>query len=193
MVDQSKFINTYIDTVVNAVLENVKSNLQLQTQIKVSEFVVAEKDQYIASLQAELESLRQQGADLEAARSTATNWEQQYHAMATKVGHMDTLINQISDMKKQIIDRDAAIADRDRMIHERDGAIAERDGIIATLNEKLNQKDIEYEERIKALIEKPALSEVKVDTTNKPTKKVINSKENKTEVQTSTKKQTDDF
>lgn len=186
MVDQSKFINTYIDTVVNAVLENVKSNLQLQTQIKVSEFVVAEKDQYIASLQAEIESLRQQGADLEAARSTATNWEQQYHAMATKVGHMDTLINQLSDMKKQIIDRDAAIADRDRMIHE-------RDGMIATLNERLNQKDIEHEERIKALTEKPTLSEVKVDTTNKPTKKVINSKENKTEVQTSTKKQTDDF
>jgi cell division septum initiation protein DivIVA len=95
--DQNKFINTYIDIVVNSLLEYVKTNMQLQTQIKVNEFVVAEKDQIIASLnQKFLEN------------KVAEDWKVKYEAAETnyaasqnKLKHMDTLLAQISDMKKK--------------------------------------------------------------------------------------------
>ena len=105
--DQNKFINTYIDVVVNSLLEYVKTNMQLQTQIKVNEFVVAEKDQIIASLnQKFLEN------------KVAEDWKVKYEAAETnyaasqnKLKHMDTLLAQISDMKKTIMLKDEQIAE----------------------------------------------------------------------------------
>lgn len=112
--DQNKFINTYIDIVVNSLLEYVKTNMQLQTQIKVNEFVVAEKDQIIASLnQKFLEN------------KVAEDWKVKYEAAETnyaasqnKLKHMDTLLAQISDMKKTIVLKDEQILLKDAQIAE---------------------------------------------------------------------------
>jgi hypothetical protein len=105
--DQNKFINIYIDVVVNSLLEYVKTNMQLQTQVKVNEFIVAEKDQIIASLnQKFLEN------------KVAEDWKVKYEAAETnyaasqnKLKHMDTLLAQISDMKKTIMLKDEQIAE----------------------------------------------------------------------------------
>jgi hypothetical protein len=112
--DQNKFINTYIDIVVNSLLEYVKTNMQLQTQVKVNEFVVAEKDQIIASLnQKFLEN------------KVAEDWKVKYEAAETnyaasqnKLKHMDTLLAQISDMKKTIMLKDEQILLKDEQIAE---------------------------------------------------------------------------
>lgn len=112
--DQNKFINTYIDIVVNSLLEYVKTNMQLQTQVKVNEFVVAEKDQIIASLnQKFLEN------------KVAEDWKVKYEAAETnyaasqnKLKHMDTLLAQISDMKKTILLKDEQILLKDAQIAE---------------------------------------------------------------------------
>jgi hypothetical protein len=112
--DQNKFINTYIDIVVNSLLEYVKTNMQLQTQVKVNEFIVAEKDQIIASLnQKFLEN------------KVAEDWKVKYEAAETnyaasqnKLKHMDTLLAQISDMKKTIMLKDEQILLKDEQIAE---------------------------------------------------------------------------
>lgn len=103
--DQNKFINTYIDITINSLLDYVKSNLQLQTQIKVLEFVAAEKDQIIASLTQQVNE-----------NKTAEDWknkyessETNYNAILTKLSHMNTLVSQVADMKKQILSKDAKI------------------------------------------------------------------------------------
>lgn len=104
--DQNKFINTYIDIVVNSLLEHVKTNLQLQTQIKVHEFIVGEKDQIIAELTRQLNE-----------NKTAEDWkikyeaaEANYSAALSKLNHMNVLMGQLTDMKQQIIGQDAQIA-----------------------------------------------------------------------------------
>ena len=103
--DQNKFINTYIDIVMNALLENIKTNLQLQTQVKVHEFVVADKDQIITSLTQQLNE-----------NKVADDWkvkyeaaEANYSAILGKLKHMDTLLGQINEMKKAIVMKDAQI------------------------------------------------------------------------------------
>ena len=105
MIDQGKFINTYIDTIVNSLLEYVKSNRQLQTQVKVSELVIAEKDQIIAGLQQQINE-----------NKVAEDWrvkfeasKSNYAAMQSKLSHMDTLLKQVADMKKIILEKDAEI------------------------------------------------------------------------------------
>lgn len=103
--DQSKFINTYIETVMNSLIDNIKANMQLQTQVKVNEFVVAEKDQIIASLTQQINE-----------NKVAEDWKAKYEASETnygailgKLSHMDTLLHQVGEMKKIIAERDARI------------------------------------------------------------------------------------
>ena len=104
--DQNHFINTYIDVSINSLLEYVKTNLQLQTQVKVSESVIGLKDQMIADLTRQL-----------AEKKTAEDWktkyeaaEANYSAAMSKLNHMNVLMNQIADMKQQILTGDAKIA-----------------------------------------------------------------------------------
>lgn len=103
--DQNTFINTYIDITINALQDYIKANLQLQTQIKVNEFVIAEKDKIIASLNQQL-----------AENKTAEDWktkydaaEANYSAILGKLKHMDVLMGQVNDMKKMIILKDKQI------------------------------------------------------------------------------------
>lgn len=104
--DQNKFINTYIDIIINNLMEQIKANLQLQTQVKVHEFVVAEKDQIIASL-------TQQINDNKVAEDWKTKYdaaEANYSAILGKLKHVDVLMAQVNDMKSMIVEKDAQIA-----------------------------------------------------------------------------------
>lgn len=117
MVDQNTFINTYIDIIINTLLDQTKANLQLQTQVKCNEFVVANKEQQLQEVIKEkdtvIESLQAQLRE----NTVADDWRRKYEAAETnyaaslqKLGHMDTLLNQVAEMKKQIMERDAEIA-----------------------------------------------------------------------------------
>lgn len=103
--DQNLFINTYIDVSINSLLEYVKTNLQLQTQVKVSESVIGHKDQVIADLTKHL-SENKAAEDWKVKYDAA---EANYSAAMSKLNHMNVLMNQLADMKRQIISKDAQI------------------------------------------------------------------------------------
>lgn len=112
--DQNTFINTYIDIVINTLQDYVKANLQLQTQVKVHEFVVADKDKTIASLTQQLTD-----------NKTAEDWKTKYEAAETnysailgKLKHMDVLLSQVNDMKKLVLTKDAQIELLNKEIEE---------------------------------------------------------------------------
>lgn len=172
MIDQNKFINTYIDIIINALLENIKTNLQLQTQVKCHEFVVAEKDQQITSLTQRLNE-----------NVVAEDWKQKYdaaeanyNAVLGKLSHMDGLLNQVGEMKNQILAKDVQISNIMRELEE-----AKAQSINLT-------KELE-EAKAKIVVPEP-VSEI-IPTA----KKVINSKVTKTPVAKETEKdiKLDDF
>ena len=112
--DQNKFINTYIETVMNSLIENIKVNMQLQTQVKVNEFVVAEKDQIIASLTQQINE-----------NKVAEDWkvkyesaETNYNAILGKLSHMDVLLNQVGEMKKIISQKNVEIETLNQQLDE---------------------------------------------------------------------------
>jgi hypothetical protein len=107
--DQSKYINTYIDVIIGQLHETLSSNLQLKTQVKIANDIIQEKDQVIINLQNHLSSVQNNDEDVRNAKEHAKHWEDSYHAMNAKVAHMDTLLKQITDMKNQILLRDKQI------------------------------------------------------------------------------------
>jgi chromosome segregation ATPase len=133
MTDQNAYINAYVDNSVGMLHEYVTMVLQLRTQLKIANDMVAEKDATISSLReqvsgvstelqeelnkvkAELESYRSQVGDnnelINKSRADAIKWEQEYNDMKNKMSHMDTLTSQMNEMKKMIIDKDNEIQD----------------------------------------------------------------------------------
>jgi chromosome segregation ATPase len=133
MTDQNAYINAYVDNSVGMLHEYVTMVLQLRTQLKIANDMVAEKDATISSLReqvsgvstelqeelnkikAELESYRSQVGDnnqlINQSRADAIKWEQEYNDMKNKMSHMDTLTSQMNEMKKMIIDKDNEIQD----------------------------------------------------------------------------------
>jgi len=124
MSDPNKFINTYIDVAMATIHEQLSSGLQLKTQLRLTNDVIAEKDRVIASLNTEIENLKKQSeelqqaknndntqlnSELEQARNNARVWEESHNVMKNKVAHMDTLLKQVVDMKHEIQTRDATI------------------------------------------------------------------------------------
>jgi chromosome segregation ATPase len=107
--DQSKYINTYIDVIIGQLHETLSNNLQLKTQVKIANDIIQEKDQAITNLQNQLSSVQNNDEDVRKAKEQAKHWEDSYHAMSVKVVHMDTVLKQISDMKNQILLRDKQI------------------------------------------------------------------------------------
>lgn len=63
MIDNTKYINTYIETVMNYVHESVTNTFQLKTQLKLANDLVSEKDKIISSLITEKENLTKQVQD----------------------------------------------------------------------------------------------------------------------------------
>lgn len=133
MTDQNAYINAYVDNSVGMLHEYVTMVLQLRTQLKIANDMVAEKDATISSLReqvngvsselqeelnrvkSELESYRSQVGDnnqlINQSRADAIKWEQEYNDMKNKMSHMDTLTSQMNEMKKMIIDKDKEIQD----------------------------------------------------------------------------------
>lgn len=149
MSDQTTFINTYVDTVVETLHNNVNEIMQLKTSLKISNNLVQEKDQVINSLTSEIESLRNEKSSkddsinhLNEPLNNAKRWEEQYHAMVNKVSNMDALSNQFNDLKTEFKSKNVEC---DNLKEENERFKEE----IKTLTKQIK----EYEKKVK--IEKP--------------------------------------
>jgi chromosome segregation ATPase len=77
----------------------VNDVLQLKTQLKISNDLLHQKEQIIASLSEEKTNNENSINHLNQSLNNAKNWEQQYHAMVNKTSQMDVLANQFSELK----------------------------------------------------------------------------------------------
>jgi chromosome segregation ATPase len=107
-----KYFNAYVDSAVGIIHENLSLILQLKAQLRVANELlnekdgiinaqIADKDNTIASLTAQLTDFKNQSANTDELKKNAKYWEDSYHAMSNKVSHMETLTKQYSDLKSQ--------------------------------------------------------------------------------------------
>jgi chromosome segregation ATPase len=136
MSDNSVFINAYLDNAIGTIHEQISNILTLKTQLKVSQSILAEKDNIIQNISNDVNNLQtiisnkdkqlaeaQESSsakkdELSEAVSNASAWEQSYNSMAAKVSHMDTLLKQITEMKNIIIEKDKQIENLNKEIIE---------------------------------------------------------------------------
>ena len=109
MSDANKYVNTYIDFAVNQLHENLNVILQLKTQAKMANDMIAEKDAIISKLTQDLETNKTDNQEIVKMRDQARKWEDAHNAMAGKVSHLETALAQITQMKNEIIERDKKI------------------------------------------------------------------------------------
>jgi DNA repair exonuclease SbcCD ATPase subunit len=109
MSDSNKYINTYIDYALGTVHDYLNQVLQLKTQLKISNDLVAEKDQVISSFEQEKQQHNNDMSLLDQANQNAKRWEDEVNAMRNKVAHMETLTSQYNQIKQEVIKRDHEI------------------------------------------------------------------------------------
>jgi chromosome segregation ATPase len=110
MNDSNAYVNAYIDHAIGMIHENVNVVLQLKTQLKMANELLAEKDAAIGSLMSKLDSFKIDSDEMADLRDKAQRWEESFNTMATKASHIDTALGQIAQMKAEIKQRDAKIA-----------------------------------------------------------------------------------
>jgi uncharacterized small protein (DUF1192 family) len=96
----SKYVNAYIDTSVSMINEYITKYIQVQAQLKVANDIVAERENIITSLTAEIDRLRTDAAKIN---------ENEFTAMKNKLSHMNTLMQQMGQMKLSVKEKDEEI------------------------------------------------------------------------------------
>jgi hypothetical protein len=129
MSDQNKYVNTYIETMMASLHENLATILQLKTQLRLTNEIIQEKDRVIQSLNVEIENLKRSDADYHQAKDNAKIWEESFRAMERKVSHMDTLMNQVKEMKKMVLEKDKEIESLKQTINKRKRKVTEKEDV----------------------------------------------------------------
>lgn len=186
MSDPNKFINTYIDTVVAALHEQLGSGLQLKTQLKLANDLLQEKDAVISQLTNELQNnvnnqnnINSVQTELASCNDRLKIAEESHNALKVKVSHMDTLTKQLAEMKNEIKVRDEKIETitndlntKDAHISSLNSTIFEKDNELARLqsllNEKENDKPTIKPEKAKSTSKESSTVKVQLNTKSKP-------------------------
>lgn len=103
MSDQSTYINTYIDITMETIQAYLKESVQLKTQLRIANAIIAQKDHVIESFNQNKKNFETDLDELNLSRNNAKRWEEQYNAMVQKVANMDALTAQYNTMKKDYI------------------------------------------------------------------------------------------
>lgn len=107
----NKFVNTYIETCVNTLQENLNNMLQLKTQLKVANDLIAEKDIAIGNLLRELEDKKNVEAQYHNAMESNRAINDELLGLRNKVTHLDTALRQVAEMKAMLLIKDREITE----------------------------------------------------------------------------------
>ena len=109
MSDSSKFINSYIENSMSMIHEYVALVLQLRAQVKVTEDLVAEKEQYIQVLLKDVENAKAELNNNRTEYGQLNEKINEIRGLKQQLEHMNTFVNQVNDMKKMLKDKDREI------------------------------------------------------------------------------------
>lgn len=121
--DHTKYINTYIDVAMATINENTAQLLQLKTQSRIANELIAERDGQIELLKQQIESLSSSVIDFDGIKKQNEELQQQHTGFLNKLSHMDGLLKQVTDMKQEIIVRNTEIDNLMSIIKNKDASI----------------------------------------------------------------------
>jgi predicted RNase H-like nuclease (RuvC/YqgF family) len=119
--DQTKYINTYIDVTMGTLHEYLSQMLQLKTQLKIANELLAEKEKTMVEQDRIIGEQNQIIAEVDAQNDTKTGENQtlqnEVTALRSKAAHMDACMKSVVDLKKEVQLRDAKILELERKLN----------------------------------------------------------------------------
>lgn len=112
--DQTKYVNTYIDTLMGMIHELTTQLLQLRTQIRVVNDTITEKDGIITDLSNKLQVSQITEQEYHRVLQRNQELESEIGELKNKASHIDTFAYQINTMKQIILEKDAIIDDMNK-------------------------------------------------------------------------------
>ena len=109
MSDSNKFVNSYIETCMNTLQENLANIVQLKTQLKLANDLIAEKDAVIGNMLRELEAKAHVESQYHNAMETNRGMNDELLGLRNKVTHLDTALRQVAEMKTMLLIKDKEI------------------------------------------------------------------------------------
>lgn len=137
MTDQTAYVNTYLEHVMSMVHDQLNQLIQLRTQLKLTESVIAQKDAVIADLNNKFLSTENSEIEMNNLRERARIAEDSFHAMSNKVSHMETLQNQFSELKNQFIGKENQLNVVINQLSERERELNNAKELIGSLTKEL--------------------------------------------------------
>lgn len=102
MSDTNAYINTYIDNAMGMIHEQLKTILQLKTQVTIVNGLVSEKDGAISALQQQIDNNTFNNENLNQANEKLRELEQECLSLRNKSSHYDSLVNQFNELKGEL-------------------------------------------------------------------------------------------
>lgn len=137
MTDQSAYVNAYIENIMGMVHDQLNQIIQLKTQIKVTEPLLAQKDATIADLSSKVTTSQHTDAEVTALKQKLRVTEDSFHALTNKVSHMETLQNQFNNVKKRLIEKEKEIEDLKAALENK----TDEPSVIVVPKRKINSKN----------------------------------------------------
>ena len=109
MSDSNKFVNSYIETCMNTMQENLANIVQLKTQLKLANDLIAEKDIVIGNMMRELEAKSHVENQYHEVTEMNRGLNDELLGLRNKVTHLDTALRQVAEMKTMILLKDKEI------------------------------------------------------------------------------------
>ena len=116
MSDANAYMNAYVDNAVGIIHEYIGSILQLKTQLKICESIIAAKNAELDQLKNQLHSHSEVGTENSQLQQRCVDLQNENNALTQKVSHMDNLLKQVGEMKQDIIARNDMIANLEQKI-----------------------------------------------------------------------------
>lgn len=163
MSDQSSFINTYLDSSIGMIHENINQILQLRTQAKLANDLVKQKDEIIANLQQEFEQTKTESNELQKKSSDYSRMQNEYNALRNKASHLDSITKQLSDTNRQLSESLEKISE----LNEVNSSQSEQITILTSTVKELEKKLRKYEPVVKQPVKnkktKPQIQPEEID------------------------------
>lgn len=139
MSDTNAYINAYIDNAMGTIHDQIKTILQLKSQVTIVNGLVSEKDGVISTLQQQIDNNNENNNNLNEANEKIRNLEQECQSLRNKTSHYDALVNQFNELKGELTRK-----------------IAECDQLKTRVDELSNPpaKDINTKDKVKPVREK---------------------------------------
>lgn len=116
--DQTKYVNSYIETLMATLQEYIVSQIQLKSQVKVLNETITEKDQVINDMTQRINNNTSIESEYHKAIKRNQSLENENNELKNKTSHMDLLAQQLNSFKSTIIEKDAKIIELQSQIEK---------------------------------------------------------------------------